>query len=237
MTKAIQGNNRLFKRLYHRLPKPPTTNFLFPGHETASPFSDLPENALVYDIGSKRMRGYNGWSLPRGGRIVTLDIDPESQPDIVADAHDLHMIPDNSADCVLSICVIEHCAKPWIVMDEIHRILKPGGKVFIGVPFMFPFHADPYDNWRVTYKGIDYLCERFEKIDSGFCRGPASCMTHLNIHFLALLLSFNSKALYGVLVDLFSWVFFWTKYLDRLLVNHPMSHVIHAGVFFYGRKH
>jgi SAM-dependent methyltransferase len=146
------------------------------------------------------------------------------------------MIPDQSADCVVSICVLEHCAKPWIVMDEIFRILKPGGTVFIGVPFMFPFHADPHDNYRVTYRGIDILCEKFTKIQSGFCRGPASCMAHLNIHFLALLLSFNSKTLYGVLVDGLGWAFFWTKYVDKLLSRHPMRHVIHAGVFFYGQR-
>jgi SAM-dependent methyltransferase len=217
------------------MPRPPTTNFVFPGHETPDPFAALPEGALIYDIGSKKVRQYK-WGLPEGAKVVTLDIDPDSEPDIVADAHDLNMIPDNSADCVVSICVIEHCAKPWVVMDEVFRILKPGGTVFIGVPFMFPFHADPIDNYRVSYKGIDILCERFEKIASGFIRGPASCMTHLNIHFLALLLSFNSKPLYGVLVDLLSWAFFWTKYLDRLLTHHPMRHVIHAGVFFCGRK-
>lgn len=224
------------RAIYHRIPRPPSTNYLLPGHETPDPFDGLPSDALVYDIGSKKMHGYKGWGLPPGGRIVTVDIDPGSEPDIVADAHDLSMIADNSADCVTSICVLEHCAKPWVVMDEIFRIIKPGGTVFIGVPFMFPFHADPHDNYRVTYRGIDILCERFEKIESGFSRGPASCMTHLNIHFIALLLSFNSKATYGLLVDALGWAFFWTKYLDRLLAKHPMRHVIHAGVFFYGRK-
>ena len=199
-------------------------------------FADLPKKALIYDIGSKRARGYSHAKIPENARLITVDIDAEASPDIVADAHDLHMIPDQSADCVVSMCVLEHCAKPWLVMDEIFRILKPGGKIFIGVPFMFPFHADPIDNYRVSFKGIDILCERFNKIESGFCRGPASCMTHLNIHFLALLLSFNSKALYGVLLDVFGWAFFWTKYLDRLLAKHPMRHVIHAGVFFYGTR-
>jgi SAM-dependent methyltransferase len=234
MTMAIPAQERLLKRLYHRIPHPPSTNLLF--RDAPDPFVGLPRNAVVYDIGSKKVRSYSRWKLPEDARRITIDIDAEAEPDIVADAHNLYMLADNSADCVVSVCVLEHCRKPWVVMDEILRILKPGGIVYVGVPFVFPFHADPHDNYRVTFKGIDILCEKFDKIASGFNRGPASCMTHLNIHFLALLLSFNSKALYGVLVDLFGWTFFWTKYLDRLLTHHPMNHVIHAGVFFYGKK-
>jgi SAM-dependent methyltransferase len=226
----------LLRRIYHRLPTPPSTNFCVPGYDHPDPFAGLDPAALIYDVGSKRVQEYGRWRLPPDARVVRIDIDPAAAPDIVADAHDLNLIADGSGDCVVSVCVIEHCERPHVVMEEFYRILKPGGRLFIGVPFMFPYHADPQDHWRVSNTGIDHLCRQFQKTGSGFIRGPASCITHFNIHFLALLFSFNSRVLYGILVDLFKWLLFWMKYLDRLLIRHPMRHVIHGGVWFLGTK-
>ena len=83
------------------------------------------------------------------------------------------------------------------VVREIFRIaVKPGGIIYISVPFIFPFHADPDDFYHFSYQGID-LCEDFECIDSGFNRGPALTMHHLLVHFMAMLFCFNSKTLTG----------------------------------------
>jgi SAM-dependent methyltransferase len=228
--------HRTLRSIYHRLPAPPSTNYVVPAYDHPDPFAGLPAGALIYNVGSKRVEEYDRWRLPPEARMVRVDIDPGVEPDILADAHDLNMIADNSADCVIAIDILEHCAQPTIAVSEFLRILKPGGRVFIGIPFMFPYHADPHDHWRVTVTGIDHLCREFDKVASGFVRGPASCMAHLNIHFFALLLSFNNKMLYGVLVDLFQWSLAWTKFLDRWLMRHPMAHVIHAGVWFLGTK-
>ena len=226
----------LLRRLYHRLPQPPSTNFQL--HNSQADFWPLfVSGAVVYDIGSKGQAETAVELIPPGVRLLSIDIDAATKPDIVADAHDLHMIPTDSADGVFTSSVLEHVRDPWQVVCEIERILKPGGLAFIGLPFIFPFHADPDDFWRTSYKGIDLLCQRFDKVCSGFDRGPASCMTHLVVHFLALLFSFNSKALYGIQVDLFKWLLFWIKYADWWLMKHPQAHVIHAAVFFVGRKH
>ena len=37
-------------------------------------------------------------------------------------------------------------------------------------------------------------------------------------------------------VDLFRWLFFWIKYLDKFLARYEMAYVIHAGAYFLGRK-
>jgi SAM-dependent methyltransferase len=217
------------RRIYHRLPSPPHSNYTF---RRVDPFALLSDNAVVFNIGSKD----TPVQLPRGMRMVTVDIDPGVAPDIVADAHDLHMIPSDHADGVLVISVLHHCRKPWVVVEELYRILKPGGIIYANVPFMFPFHVDPDDFWRVSYHGIDVLFERFEKIDSGYNRGPASSMNELLVHFNALLFSFGSRRLYGLNVDVFRWLLFWVKYLDVLLAKHPAARVIHTGTYFLGRK-
>jgi SAM-dependent methyltransferase len=217
------------RRIYHRLPQPPHSNYTF---RRVDPFALLADNAVVFNIGSKD----TPLQLPRGIRMVTVDIDPSVRPDIVADAHDLHMIPSGSADGILVISVLHHCKKPWVVVPELYRILKPGGIIYANIPFMFPFHVDQDDYWRVSHHGVDVLFEQFAKIDSGYNRGPASSMTELLVHFNALLFSFGSRTLYGINVDLFRWLLFWVKYLDVLLAKHPAAHVIYTGTYFLGRK-
>ena len=224
------------RRMYHRLPKPPSTDYNLFNSQAAFWRLFSSGEAVVYDIGSKG-QGETGLEfIPLGVRLLSIDIDAETKPDVVADAHDLHMIPTDSADGVFTSSVLEHVRDPWKVVSEIERILKPGGVVHIGMPFVFRFHADPDDFWRTSYKGIDLLCQRFDKIYSGYSRGPASCMADLIVHFLALLFSFNRKVMYGVLIDLFTWLLFWIKYADRWMGKHPQAYVIHAAVYFIGRK-
>lgn len=168
--------------------------------------------------------------------MVCLDIEPGPGVDLVADAHNLHMVSDNSVDCVISVSTLEHVRYPTKVIKEIYRILKPGGIVYINVPFVFPFHADPDDFYRFSYHGIKILCEDFECLASGFNRGPASTMQHLLVHFFAILFCFNKNVIYGINVDFFKWVFFWIKYLDKFIARYQMAKVIHAGSYFIGRK-
>jgi SAM-dependent methyltransferase len=224
------------RNIYHLLPEPPSTNYLY-RKITPNPYDLLPPAPVVFDIGSKEARGsYAFGAPPKNAKVVCVDIEDGPGVDLVADIHDLHMVASDSVDFVASVSVLEHVRYPHKVMKEIFRIVKPGGIIYINVPFIFPFHADPDDFYRFSYKGVVILCEDFERIDSGFNRGPASTMHHLLVHFMAILFCFNNKALYGINVDAFSWLFFWIKYLDRFIARYQVAYVIHAGSYFLGRK-
>jgi SAM-dependent methyltransferase len=226
----------ILKSVYHTLPSPPSS--YYKSREISpNPIDLLQPNAVIFDIGSKGTRGsYEFGTPPADAKIVCVDISEGVGVDLVADAHDLHMVPDNSVDLVYSVSVLEHVRYPQRVVKEMHRIIKPGGLVFISVPFIFPFHADPDDFYRFSYRGIDILCEDFERLDSGFSRGPASTMHQLLVHFMAMLFCFNNRTLYGINTDLFGWLLFWVKYLDGFLAHYEMAYVIHTGSFFLGRK-
>jgi SAM-dependent methyltransferase len=66
---------------------------------------------------------------------VGLDISPETQADIV---HDLNVFPypieDSSFDQVLMQDVLEHVREPIRVLDELHRVLRPGGRLKLRTP-------------------------------------------------------------------------------------------------------
>ena len=52
--------------------------------------------------------------------------------------------PDNTFDLITSVDVIEHVGKPERMVEEVSRVLKPGGVALITFPSLhFPFTYDP----------------------------------------------------------------------------------------------
>src|SRR5262245_29102198 len=108
----------VLKGFYHKLPTPPSTNYLF-RPITPNPYGLLPPRPLIFDIGSKGERGsYAFGPPPPQSKVVCVDLSPGPGVDIVADAHDLHMVGEGTVDCVISISVLEHVRYPQKVMQE-----------------------------------------------------------------------------------------------------------------------
>jgi SAM-dependent methyltransferase len=226
----------LLRDVYHIFPTPPSTNFLY-RDIVPNPYSLVPKNPTVFDIGSKDAKAtYAFGSPPPGSKVVCVDREEGRGVDLVADAHNLVMVADDSVDLVLCIDVLNYVKYPPKVMDEIFRILKPGGIIYINVPFIHPLDQSASDLHRFSYKGLAVLCENFECVDSGFNRGPASTMHHLMVHFMAILFCFNSTKLYGVNIDIFKWLLFWVKYLDKIVARYDVARVIHNAAYYIGRK-
>jgi SAM-dependent methyltransferase len=96
-------------------------------------------------------------------RIVTIDIDQRRQPDIVGDicTHDLGTAV---FDVVVLGEVLEHLYAPHLAIDNVLKALKPGGKLVITVPFIFPIHERPVDYYRYTRYGLEYLLRQFRDV-------------------------------------------------------------------------
>ncbi len=73
-----------------------------------------------------------------------------SHIDQCADLNEPLPIEDNRFDTILLSDVLEHIAEPWALWREMHRVLKPSGKIIISVPFMYWLHETPYDYYRYT---------------------------------------------------------------------------------------
>lgn len=61
----------------------------------------------------------------------------------------------NSFDSLVSFEVLEHVKNPDVIINEIIRVLKPGGKLIISVPFCWIEHEKPYDYRRYTKTGLE----------------------------------------------------------------------------------
>ncbi|MDB6132402.1 MAG: Methyltransferase type 11 [Verrucomicrobiales bacterium] len=59
-------------------------------------------------------------------------------------------LPDRELDGVLASEVLEHLFDLPGCLHEFHRLLKPGGRVLVTCPFVWPLHEQPYDFARYT---------------------------------------------------------------------------------------
>ncbi len=94
----------------------------------------------------------------------SIDVDPARKPDLVADAHNL---PFKNGEYELVLCteVLEHVKDPRKVINEIGRVLKPGGRVILTTRFVYPLHDVPHDYWRFTKYGLLELFQGWEVIE------------------------------------------------------------------------
>lgn len=76
-----------------------------------------------------------------------------ARPNLFADAHRLPLAA-SSVDHVLLFEVIEHLRNPEIALAEIARVLRPGGRLLMTVPFLYPVHDAPHDYQRYTEHGL-----------------------------------------------------------------------------------
>jgi SAM-dependent methyltransferase len=70
-------------------------------------------------------------------------------------------------DSAVCFQVLEHVFEPTEFLNEIHRILKPNGKLLLTVPFVWDEHEQPFDYARYSSMGLKYLLEKhgFEIIE------------------------------------------------------------------------
>lgn len=108
---------------------------------------------------------------------VAFDMKQGPNIDVVGDALNLPF-PDESFDTIVSTQVLEHVEKPWVMVKEIHRVLKNGGSCILTAPFLEPYHADPADYFRYTVEGAKSLFrnEGFQIIESGSYGKPFSVL-------------------------------------------------------------
>ncbi|MBI2045844.1 MAG: methyltransferase domain-containing protein [Parcubacteria group bacterium] len=110
----------------------------------------------VVDLGSgvNQASYYRFFQKGKTMEIAALDVGFGSQPSEknVSIDFEKDALPyqDNSIDTVLVFNIFEHVYRYSFLLKEIHRILKPGGRMIGAVPFLVGYHPDPHDFWRYT---------------------------------------------------------------------------------------
>jgi len=122
----------------------------------------LPKGAVVLEIGcgGGQMRAYVrslghayvGTDVSK--TRVGADLQAHGGPDFISDAHFLPMT-DASVDVVYSAAVTEHLSSPLRALQQIFRVLKPGGLFMGNCSFLEPWHDESF--FHVTPNGAASL--------------------------------------------------------------------------------
>jgi SAM-dependent methyltransferase len=116
---------------------------------------------VVLDVGSKHSP--YAAAIPQT-RYLRLDLDPGTNPDICCDIERIDWESDYF-DTVIATEVLEHVLHPDKAVDEIRRILKPGGICILSTRFMFPYHPDPHDYFRFSQDSLAHLFRDFTEAE------------------------------------------------------------------------
>jgi SAM-dependent methyltransferase len=73
---------------------------------------------------------------------------------------------ENEFDLVLCVYVLEHVYDVRAATERIHAALVPGGRAFIVVPTLYPYHDEPTDYWRFTEHALRELLRPFRMVRS-----------------------------------------------------------------------
>jgi len=167
--------------------------------------------------------------------ITNVDIYPFKNVDVVADARDLPF-KDGSVDLIICDSVLEHVPQAYQAIKEMSRVVKPGGYVYVTIPFLYPFHASPNDYYRWTLEGIKEEFKNFKLVKAGMRGGPMGALQGVLMHMLALPLSLGINSLYHTWVNVFMLLLSPLKLLDVFFLPFSKSHEIGAHLYFLGRK-
>lgn len=102
------------------------------------------------------------------GELHSQDIFEAPHIDYVSPLHEIP-VEDAFFDTIICNAVLEHVENPEHVLAEFARVCRPGGTLYLCVPFLQPEHLDPTDFQRYTIDGLKREVSRhgFEVREAG----------------------------------------------------------------------
>jgi SAM-dependent methyltransferase len=172
--------------------------------------------ATVIDVGTSRRfaKELAPFREVLGRRYRALGYRPTIvAPDTCDISGDILRLPfaTGAVDGLICLEVLEHVVDPFAAIAELHRVLAPGGRLLLSVPFLTGYHGksagqddashDGYpDFWRFTHQGLGRLCRAFAEVVIEPVGGPLDCrLSFLGLHRFGW---YHSRLVQGLLARL-----------------------------------
>jgi SAM-dependent methyltransferase len=135
---------------------------------------------------------------------------------------------NEAVDCVVATEVFEHIPDLDPILKESCRILKPGGILFFTVPFLWPLHDAPHDEYRYTPFSLERLLT-----GAGFVRIELKALGGWDAALAQMIgLWMRRRPMTDETRTLFSEQLF--PLYQFLLENDELPHVFTSGTMFTG---
>lgn len=151
-----------------------------------------------YDLlsGKKRILNVGSGSLRYGTNCVNLDIQEKDNVDVICDIHEL---PDSLGEFDAIICnaVLQYCNSPAKVANELYRVLKSQGYLYVDAPWIQPFCKDTPDRFRFSQEALRLIFSDFDIVEIGSSIPPGSALAMLGV-YIARTLTTNKYINFGL---------------------------------------
>jgi SAM-dependent methyltransferase len=102
----------------------------------------------IVDVGAQAVHGSLRSVAPQGNTYIGLDFADGPGVDVLIKDPYALPVDDNSVDIVVCSSVFEHSEFFWLVFNDIQRMLKPSGLLYLNMPSNGEVHRWPVDCWR-----------------------------------------------------------------------------------------
>jgi SAM-dependent methyltransferase len=113
----------------------------------------------VIEIGSKDYGSTASFrDLYAGVEYIGADLEAGKGVDVVVDlTQGLGELGEGRFALAICCSVLEHTPRPWVMADNITRLLRPDGSLYLSVPWVWRYHAYPDDYFRFSPRAVQSL--------------------------------------------------------------------------------
>lgn len=116
------------------------------------------KNNLILEIGPNNKPNEK---MSKENTVETLDICNNEYITYIADITKDNNIPKERFDVIYCIDVLEHTYEPWEALNQIYKLLKKNGILYLSLPFQFRIHGPIPDCYRISEYGLKYLLKKY----------------------------------------------------------------------------
>lgn len=130
-------------------------------------------------------------------QLIQTEIMAYDNIDILCVAQKLPFV-DDAFDLIFSFDVLEHVTDPFACASEIARVLKPGGRLYIDLPFMQVEHGYPHHYFNATRMGLRRLFDGHLDVEAHIVppSGHPAHVVWMALHTYRMGLSAEARAVF-----------------------------------------
>lgn len=170
-------------------------------------------------------------------RILNLDIQNKDHIDLVSNGGKIPL-KDQAVDLVITQEVLEHIGDYEGALQELARVLKPGGTIYCQLPFQIGFHPGPCDYRRFSRHGMQWLfrSDQWDIETVGVAVGHGTALYRIFVEFMAVTASALHRSLYRPAKGLAAILLYPLKLFDGLTERSEEKDRIAGGYYLVAKR-